>query len=197
MKNPQILGTNPAQLGSHQCFAFSVLLSMVVLICSCGTVSPMPTDEPIPVPAPRPLTEIELLQTLQPQHERLGVSTEDIDNAFLWCGLFQDAVRFDIRMRDQVVHLSSSSNWTTVYGEPATHTPKQQAQLAATFSQTYGTSIRMKWESVERHMNAMTTSCNLIDEMCSLEGPSLVDMTLACNKFYDGELPHPGRGFQK
>ena len=170
---------------------------MVILICSCGTASPMPTTEPISVPAPSPLTEIELSQTVQPQHERLGVSAEDINNAFLWCGLFQDAMRFEARMRDEIVRLSSSSNWRTADGELVTHTPQQQAELAAIVSQESGASIRMKWESVEPYMNAMTTSCNLIDEMCSLEGPSLVDMTLACDRFYDGGIPHPGRGFQK
>ena len=152
----------------------------------------MSTVEPIPVSAPSPATEVEVL----PQHGRLGVSADDIDNAFLWCGLFQDAVRFETRMRDEIARTSGPSSWRTADGKPVTHTPQQQAQIAAIGSQEYGAAIRTKWESVEPYWNEMTYSCNLIDEMCNLEDPSLVDMTLSCNRFRDGGLPHPGGDFR-
>ena len=161
---------------SKKIWGYSAVI--VILICSCGTFASEPTVEPIPMAAtPRPAI-------LQPAHVRLGVVPEDIDNGFKWCGMYQDAVRFEEQMMGRL----TSSNWRSSDG--STPSPALRSEITRIEAQEFRQAVDAKWESVQPYMETMSQACGLVNEFCSLKPPRLIDATAVCNQFYDGQLPY-------
>lgn len=167
---------------------------MIVAMLACGVtetpsnkyegVDPSPTENSTvetaePIHASTPAT---VPLAVHPDHVRLGVAEGDIGNAFKWCGLYQDAARFEGRM---LADLEFQTNAWSRNDIP----PSTLAQVIEILSQETRYAIDLKWESVQPHMDTMVRACDLVDAFCSLQPPPLLDVGYMCDRFYGGRLP--------